>query len=276
MRSVCSRFALSCAERRIRAPRKKPGLAWAAAGAGADLGGDNPVIAVGGDGAADDLFRRAGIIDVGRVDEVDAEAARLVDDPARGGFVGGAAEHHGAEANRRDLQSGAAELDILHAVLVSNGCQAVLPKRISEKCPIGGIGRRSITRMFFLPDDPARQPRPGKFRPPAEPARHRRERQFEGAPHALFRADVIDQHDLAARPHHAREFVERGFRIGHGGDDILRHHHVEGIVGKARCDDVHHRQRIDIGQRVLRARAACALRSIGSEMSMPTSRLVRA
>ena len=44
---------------------------------------------------------------------------------------------------------------------------------------------------------------------------------------------MIDQDDLAAGLEHARELVERRLRVGHRGDDVLRHHHVEGGVGKA-------------------------------------------
>src|SRR5450759_1225966 len=48
-----------------------------------------------------------------------------------------------------------------------------------------------------------------EFRPPAEPARQRRETSFEQAARAGFGADMIDQHDLAARPDDARAFIER-------------------------------------------------------------------
>ena len=39
-----------------------------------------------------------------------------------------------------------------------------------------------------------------KLRPPAQPARHRREPFLEGAPQAGLGADVIDQDDFAAGP----------------------------------------------------------------------------
>ena len=40
-------------------------------------------------------------------------------------------------------------------------------------------------------------------------------------------AEMVDQDDLATGLEHAGEIVKRRFGIGHGGDDILRHHHVE-------------------------------------------------
>ena len=81
---------------------------------------------------------------------------------------------------------------------------------------------------------PIDQPRPRKFRPPAEPPRQRRERQFEDAARAAFGADVIDQDEFAAGLQHADEIIERAFRIGHRGDDILRHHGVERRIRRTR------------------------------------------
>src|SRR6185437_15023192 len=71
---------------------------------------------------------------------------------------------------------------------------------------------------------PVDQPRPRKFRPPAEPPRQWRERQFEQPARAAFGADVIDQDQLAAGLQHANKIIERALGIGHRGDDILRHH----------------------------------------------------
>src|SRR5260370_29483665 len=45
---------------------------------------------------------------------------------------------------------------------------------------------------------PLLQTRPWKFRPPAEPPRQRRERQFEDAARATLGADVIDQNEFPA------------------------------------------------------------------------------
>src|SRR5262249_2538917 len=80
---------------------------------------------------------------------------------------------------------------------------------------------------------PARQPIPAEFRPPAEPPRERGEALLEGASHAGLGAEMIDQDDLAAGPRDAREFVHGLLRVGDRGDDILRDHGVEIIIGKA-------------------------------------------
>ena len=118
---------------------------------------------------------------------------------------------------------------------------------MSAKCPIGGIGRRSSTRtplrvaqsLSRLNGNSGRQP---SLR--ATGAKH----CSNSAARAAFRADMIDQHDLAARLEHARKLVERRFRVGHRGDDILRHHDVEGVVGQRHAGGVHHRDRFDVGQ----------------------------
>src|SRR5581483_10307160 len=79
-----------------------------------ELGREDPARAAVGDGAADHLLGISLVVGVGRVDEVDAGLARLGDDPRRGRLVCRAAEHHGAEADRRNLQAAAAELTVLH------------------------------------------------------------------------------------------------------------------------------------------------------------------
>jgi len=56
---------------------------------------------------------------------------------------------------------------------------------------------------------PVGQPLEGKFRPPAKPSRNRRKGLLEHAAQTALGADVVDQHDLAARPGDARELVER-------------------------------------------------------------------
>jgi hypothetical protein len=68
-----------------------------------ELRGQHDVVAAGGRGPnplANDLFRLAGGVDVGGVDEVDPGVERAVDDPDRVLVVGVApgAEHHRAEA----------------------------------------------------------------------------------------------------------------------------------------------------------------------------------
>ena len=48
------------------------------------------------------------------------------------------------------------------------------------------------------------------------------------------------------------------------------------LVRQRQMLGVHHRQRFDIASSLCSATRSCALRSIGSEMSMPTMRLLRA
>jgi len=106
---------------------------------------------------------------------------------------------------------------------------------------------------------PVHQPRPWKFRPPAEPARQWRKAHLEDFAWTAFRADVVDQNEFTARLQHTHEIIERRFGIGHRGNDVLRHHRIERTVRK---------------REILRIRS-CALRSIGSEMSTPCSFVLR-
>jgi len=81
-------------------------------------GGEHDVgAAAAGERLPDDLFRLALRVDVRGVDEVDARVQGAVDDPHRVVVVGVApgAEHHRPEAERADLDSGAAERSGLHA-----------------------------------------------------------------------------------------------------------------------------------------------------------------
>ena len=74
-------------------------------------------------GAADGLERAAERIDVGGVEEVDAALDGAVEDGERRLLVALIAEGHRAEAERRDLQAGAAERAGVHAGLI--GCVSV-------------------------------------------------------------------------------------------------------------------------------------------------------
>ena len=105
---------------------------------------------------------------------------------------------------------------------------------------------------------PVDEPGPRKLGPPAETPRDGRERQLENFTRAAFRADMVHQNQFAAGLQHAHEIVEGGFRLGHGGDDVLRDHGVEGAVGERQMLGVHHRQRLHIGE-VERARAFAGL-----------------
>ncbi len=83
-----------------------------------DLGREHRLLAPPLEGLADDLLRLALRVDVGRVDEVDAGVERAVDD-ADALLVAGVAplaEHHRAETQRRDLETGVAEVAVVHGV----------------------------------------------------------------------------------------------------------------------------------------------------------------
>ena len=99
------------------APRQPAAVGIVAHGVG-ELGGEHPVVPAVGNRAADHLLGIAAIIGVRGVDEIDAGLARLRDDPRRGRLVGRPAEHHGAQADRRDLQAAAAELTVLHRLVL--------------------------------------------------------------------------------------------------------------------------------------------------------------
>ena len=82
--------------------------------------------------------------------------------------------------------------------------------RVSVNRPKGGSRRRSIEPHVGALVDPVADDRPGKLRPPAE---LRRDMAVEPGLEqrdmaSSLRADMIDEHDLAARPH-ARARVRR-------------------------------------------------------------------
>ena len=78
------------------------------------LGGDDPVVAVAGDGRAGDALGRAAFVLIGGIDEVHAVIARVRDDVARFGFRRRPAEHHRPEAHGRDVETAAPEAPVLH------------------------------------------------------------------------------------------------------------------------------------------------------------------
>jgi hypothetical protein len=83
-----------------------------------ELGGEHYVVAPTGEGLPDDLLGLTGRVDVRGVDEVDAGIEGPVDDADAllAGTIADAAEHHGAEAQRADLDPGGAERAIAHGV----------------------------------------------------------------------------------------------------------------------------------------------------------------
>src|SRR5262245_21554572 len=99
---------------------------------------------------------------------------------------------------------------------------------------------------------PARETLPAEFRTPAEAARHRREALLEQPPRTRLGTEMVDQDDLAAGPHDAREFVEGELRIGHRGNDVLGDHRVEVAVGEPEMLRVHDGQGVDMREAVAR------------------------
>ena len=75
----------------------------------AALGGKHDAIAAVGQRFTGDPLRFAGRVHVGRIDKVDAQIERLVNDANRIGFGRLRAKHHRAQAQRRDANAGAAK-----------------------------------------------------------------------------------------------------------------------------------------------------------------------
>src|SRR5882672_9807660 len=86
-----------------------------------ELGRQHPVLPAAGNGAPHYLLGFSAVIGVRAIDEIDAGLARPGDDPRRCRLVGRPAEHHGAEADRRDLQAAAAEWTVLHGWILTKG-----------------------------------------------------------------------------------------------------------------------------------------------------------
>jgi hypothetical protein len=92
-----------------------------------EFGGDRQIVAPAFDRLADDRLGFASRIDVRRVDEVDSGVDRPMDD-ARGILMVGIAhraEHHRAETERADLDTGRSERAHLH-------CR--IPRQILSSC----------------------------------------------------------------------------------------------------------------------------------------------
>jgi hypothetical protein len=106
------------------APRQPAAIGIVAHGVG-ELGREHPVRPVVGDRAADHLFRIAVVVGIRGVDEIDAGLACLRDNARRRGFIRRTAEHHGAEADRRNPQAATAELAIVHGNVPSRGTGSI-------------------------------------------------------------------------------------------------------------------------------------------------------
>ena len=65
--------------------------------------------------ATDDPFALAGVVDVRRVDEIDARLERAVNDADRVFGAGRSPEIHSPQAQRRDLDAGASQHTVFHS-----------------------------------------------------------------------------------------------------------------------------------------------------------------
>ena len=135
------------------ASRQSAAVGIVAHGVG-ELGREYQSVPAVGNGAADHLLGIAARIGVGGIDEVDAGLARLGDDPRRRRLVGRPAEHHGAQAYRRDFQAAAAELTILHRlvlrvlIVIPGRCEASNPEsRDSGSGPTDHPGMTESLRL---------------------------------------------------------------------------------------------------------------------------------
>jgi hypothetical protein len=66
------------------------------------------------------------------------------------------------------------------------------------------------------------------------------------APIEVIRADPGQDNQFTAGPQHPSKLVEARFRIRHSRHHILRHHHVERIVGKFELLRIHHCETLDV------------------------------
>ncbi len=80
----------------------------------ADLGGEDPGLALGFDGLADRALGTGLAVDVGRVDEVDALLEPKIEHAPRLRIAGWPAEHHGAQRDFRDLKAARSQRAIAH------------------------------------------------------------------------------------------------------------------------------------------------------------------
>ena len=137
-----------------------------------ELGGQHDVVALAArQGLADDLLGLAARVDVGGVDEVDPGVERGVDDPDRLVVVGVApgAEHHGAEAEWADLDSGAAECAVFHASRLQGCARKQTAQARARRADDGPDGTR---RVLALPNPQPPGAVPGHAGAPAPRAGH--------------------------------------------------------------------------------------------------------
>src|SRR6266446_4905949 len=115
---------------------------------------------------------------------------------------------------------------------------------------------------------PVRQPRPWKFRPPAEPPRQRRERQFEDAARTALGADVIDQNELATG---FRTRMKSSSVASGSGTAVMTYCATTASKDESAKAKLLASMTASVStlQRPSARTRCCALRSIGSEISTP-------
>ena len=82
------------------------------------------------------------------------------------------------------------------------------------------------------PFDPQSESVPGKLGPPSEPTNDRLQQPFYQMPKTAIRTDAAEEDHFATRPEHSGTLVERGLRVWHCGNYVVRHDDVERSIGE--------------------------------------------
>src|ERR1700733_8871083 len=116
--------------------------------------------------------------------------------------------------------SGAAELRL--ALAFSTSVRAAAKLAETDQRKMSERRHRTPVDQFHaaVMRGPLFEPLKAESHPPAELASDRCKRPLIRGAKTFFGAEVIDQDDFAAGFGDAGEFIERGFRVRHRGDDI--------------------------------------------------------
>src|SRR5262249_6977816 len=93
---------------------------------------------------------------------------------------------------------------------------------------------------------PLREPLPRKLGAPAELVVDGLRPALKHAARSSVGAHPVEQDDLPARLEDTRKLIERYLGMGHGVDDVLRHHDIERSIGKIQALGVHNSETLDI------------------------------
>src|SRR5262249_29141093 len=94
--------------------------------------------------------------------------------------------------------------------------------------------------------DPLCEPLPRKLGAPTELVGDGLKQVFEDAARSRVGTHPVEQDDLPARLEDTRKLIERYLGMGHGVDDVLRHHDIERSIGKIQALGVHNSETLDI------------------------------